>query len=64
MKRFGFYSDDAGKKFGYQIWSTPDGKEVRVTGTDYSPLGTTYLWPDKKYVGPVIELIRKVKNEE
>lgn len=61
MTRHGFYSKSAEQHYGAEIWLTPDGREVKVTGTDYSIHGTSYVWTDKKYVGPVV---KKVKKED
>ncbi len=59
MNRFGFYSASAATLYGYEIWLTPEGKEVKVTGTDYSLAGTSYLWRDKKCVGQVVRKLEK-----
>lgn len=54
---YGFYSERAAAVRGTLVYSTPDGREVEVTGVVTSL--DAYEWPDKVYVGQVVEFVRR-----
>ncbi len=60
--RFGWFSAEAAKKYGYAIYETPEGKTVCVTEVTRSEdrEEVRSLWGDMVYVGPVTEYQRSL----
>jgi hypothetical protein len=60
-KYFAFYSETAAQEFGSNIYSTYDGREVRITAIcrEKDKETSIYNWADKIVVGRVKEWVRK-----
>lgn len=59
QQRYGWYSAEAAKKYGYVVYRSMDGTDILVTNVNYSatdPEG--YMWSDAVCVGPVGEFIK------
>lgn len=51
---YGFYSEEAAKRWGTSIWTNEDGELVQVTMVCGEGCPDWYKWEDKEYVGIVV----------
>lgn len=56
--RYGYYSATADQKFGHHIYSTPDGRKVKVTETIDANKPPMSKWKDLQFVGEVVSCVK------
>ena len=57
--RWAFFSEQHAETFGSYYFKTAEGREVEVTAVlDKRDTGTSYNWPDAKFVGEVVSFSR------
>lgn len=61
MNKHAYYSEQAAQTFGSVIWRTPWNEEIEVTSVS-DDKDSYYNWPDKVYMGPVTEFVRRNKH--
>lgn len=52
---YGFYSRQADERSGHFVYKTPSGETAVVTHITKDKTGKGYLWPDKVFVGEVVD---------
>lgn len=56
-KVYAFYSAKAHQKHSFVVYQKPDGTNVKVTCITEDPLGDSYHWPDKVFLGEATDWI-------
>ena len=56
--KFGFYSEEASKRFGSVFWIDSEGKEVEITAV-LNSRDSEYGFKDKVFVGVVVRYSRQ-----
>jgi len=62
LKHHGWFSKKAAAAFGYTVYLTESGKQVKVTNITDDKAGKLCQWPDREYVGIVTQVV-EVSNE-
>jgi hypothetical protein len=65
-KMYGFYSADAEERYGYAIYSSQDGRELKVTFaiSDPSIVDEHYHFEDKLFVGQLGDFINSYPKNQ
>jgi len=60
--KYGVYSARFAELYGSSIYSTPDGKEVEVSGVYEDQECSPFTWEDRVLLGPVDQWLRHGQN--